>query len=104
MFTSDTIESKENRVVFKDMDQEVLTQFIKFIYTGKFDDDANRNVALDLIFVAERYNMSALKKLCEFQVFEHINRDNVFEILFAVKNFDFIDPLLTEKCKESIAL
>lgn len=104
MFSSDTLEAKENRVIFKEMDFEVLEQFIKFIYSGQVDEDIIKNIALDLIFVADIYQLKTLTKLCEFYIFDNISHENVLEILDVVGNFDVIDPILKEKCKECIEL
>jgi hypothetical protein len=103
MFTSEDFETNGNKIIFEELDYQALDQLVKFIYCGKVDVGIE-NVALDLLFAAQKYNIPDLKELCEFLIFKNINAENVFEVLANVHKHDFIDRILKKKCKEFIRL
>lgn len=63
MFEHETKEKKENKVDITDVDAEVLTEMLTFIYTGKVP--SMDKYAIELLAVADKYQLDSLKTICE---------------------------------------
>ncbi|XP_044019425.1 speckle-type POZ protein-like B [Aphidius gifuensis] len=68
-------ENQKNEVVIEDIDEDVFEEFLHFIYSGK-SPNVNK-MPMELIAVAEKYQVDCLKNVCEKVLCETINFDNV---------------------------
>merc|ERR1712098_275831 len=81
-----TIEMKEkisNEIQIDDAEPEVIAELLKFIYTGKpspsFLDKCSN--AMNLFFAADKYQIEALKEICEFSLISSLTIKNCFSLL-----------------------
>lgn len=82
MFEHETKEKKENRVEITDVDAEVLTEMLQFIYTGKVP--SMDKYAVELLAVADKYQLEPLKVICEEALCSKL----------APENFDLVQNFL----------
>ncbi|XP_053200921.1 protein roadkill-like [Panonychus citri] len=79
MFQHNLEESKQNRVEITDMDQEVLGEMLKFIYTGKSTN--LEKMADDLLAAADKYDLERLKVMCEEALCSNLSVETAAEVL-----------------------
>jgi len=79
MFEHEMEERKQNRVEIIDMDKDVLSEMLKFIYTGR---SANLDkMADDLLAAADKYDLERLKMMCEESLSANLSNDTAADIL-----------------------
>ncbi|CAL8111615.1 unnamed protein product [Orchesella dallaii] len=86
-------------VTITDFDQEVVKGMLDYLYTGQADCMEER--ALELLQIAEKYELTGLKGHCEYVISENLKFENVVMILVLAHNqnasylksraFDFIN-------------
>uniref|UniRef100_A0A0A9WJ35 Protein roadkill n=1 Tax=Lygus hesperus TaxID=30085 RepID=A0A0A9WJ35_LYGHE len=79
MFEHEMEERKLNRVAITDVEQEVLKEMLRFIYTGRA---ANlERMADDLLAAADKYALERLKVMCEEALCTNLSVDNAADTL-----------------------
>lgn len=101
MFEHEMEEKRHNRVEITDMENEVLHEMLRFIYTGKIDKERLEKFDADLLaaadkvciivqyfktesnfcFVSSQYDLERLKVLCEESLCNNLTVDNSAEVL-----------------------
>jgi len=79
MFNSATKEALENKVTISDVGPETMECFIRYLYLGKLDN--LKEMAKDLFYLADKYDVKDLKEECVESLSEGFNTDNVLERL-----------------------
>lgn len=67
------VEAQTGQILIKDMSSETIQNFIMYLYTDNVEDDG---VSLDLLMMAEKYDMTMLKKECESRLCETVGPEN----------------------------
>jgi len=81
MFNGEAYGEATNGILeIKDMDAETMRKFLTYIYTDKIED---KDVDLNLIYVADKYNVLRLVSECAVVLSKKITNDNVIEVLKA---------------------
>lgn len=80
MFTHDMLESKLDRVVIRDCEPAIFEELLRFIYTDSVRGDVDA-MALDLLKVADKYDLEKLKALCERSLCAKITEQTVIGTL-----------------------
>ncbi|XP_044015086.1 speckle-type POZ protein-like [Aphidius gifuensis] len=80
-------ESRDNRVVIKDIDADVVKQMLEYIYTGKTPSKINDCVH-DLIGAADKYHIDDLREICENNLMEKLTVDNAVHTLIVADRYD----------------
>jgi speckle-type POZ protein len=62
MFEHDMEEGQSNNVIITDIDNEVVFEMLRFIYTGKVNH--REKMAFDLLAAADKYDLGRLKIMC----------------------------------------
>ncbi|KAG5682888.1 hypothetical protein PVAND_012206 [Polypedilum vanderplanki] len=78
MFISDMIEAKSIQIKIEDADGDAIKEFLRFIYLGEVED---KKQLPQLFYLAEKYDLSALKSFCTDLSLKHINYDNVLALI-----------------------
>ena len=82
MFQVDMIENQSKKVNIRDVNKEVFSEVLKFIYTGYVSsEDSVKELARDILAAANKYQLDLLKKLCEAQLVSTLNASNCFDLL-----------------------
>lgn len=85
MFSNDISEKNQNTVEITDVRYEVLQEFFRFIYTGKVDK--LMEMVCELLIAAEKYDIKALKELCEETMCAELSEQNAIRYLdLAISN------------------
>ncbi|XP_021952551.1 speckle-type POZ protein [Folsomia candida] len=79
MFEHEMEERKQNRVEITDVDNEVLREMLRFIYTGKSGN--LDKMADDLLAAADKYALDRLKVMCEEALCTSLSVENAAEVL-----------------------
>ena len=75
MFRHDTVESRNNLVVIKDFEYEVIRALVEFMYTGKFNTHSH---LISFVYIAaDKYVVDGLKTVCEEISCSNISNDSV---------------------------
>ncbi|XP_001603620.1 speckle-type POZ protein-like B [Nasonia vitripennis] len=80
MFEKNMKEQRENRVEITDVDAKVMREVLRFVYTGKVNNDI-KAIASNLFEAADKYAIDGLKKTCENSLIQGLNLMNVGNIL-----------------------
>ena len=62
MFQHDMRESKSNEIIISDIDFNIVRDMIKFIYSGRLKDLADKSDLL--LAAADKYDIRDLKSIC----------------------------------------
>ncbi|XP_044015191.1 speckle-type POZ protein-like [Aphidius gifuensis] len=88
-------ESRDNRVVIKDIDADVVEQMLEYIYTEKTPSKID-DCVYDLIGAADKYQIDDLKEICENNLMGKITVDNAVDTLIVADRYD------TKKLKNKV--
>jgi len=89
MLTSNMKEKNNNEIQIDDIEPEVMTEFLEFIYTGKSSN--LDKFAMRLFIAADKYQINSLKETCEKILISSIWIDNCISLL-----------ILGDKCSPAI--
>ncbi|XP_065199773.1 speckle-type POZ protein-like [Planococcus citri] len=94
MFKHDTMkENVQNRIEIEDMNVEVIGDFLKYIYTGKYEN--LRNKAQDLLAASDKYQLNGLKMVCAEELYRTLSVENAAKIL-ALADMHCVEELKSE--------
>ncbi|XP_065203292.1 speckle-type POZ protein B-like isoform X4 [Planococcus citri] len=79
MFKNNLMENQQNRVEIKDADENVFQEVLRYIYTGKVEN--LNDIALELMLIAEKYDLAQLKGMCLKVLGSLLSVNNVVKIL-----------------------
>lgn len=101
MLEVDMDEAKKGFVNVSDFGTKALTELLRYIYCNEIEDIDE--IARELIFTAEKYDLEPLKKLCIESIIKTLTADNVVEALMishrltnTIKLFDKSMSLIIE--------
>ncbi|XP_033210516.1 speckle-type POZ protein B-like [Belonocnema kinseyi] len=78
IFSHNMKESLSKQIEIKEMDREVFEEVIRFMYLKKVN---LRNLSVRLLIAANRYEMEALKSICEKELITAMTSANVISFL-----------------------
>lgn len=85
MFEAEMAEVYTNQLNITDIDGKVVTEMLRFMYHGKVENI--HELAKDLLYAAEKYELNELKKKCIDSLSLHVNMKNVFNLLTLADRF-----------------
>ncbi|XP_065203934.1 speckle-type POZ protein B-like [Planococcus citri] len=87
MFESGMKENEQNRVEITDVNENIMEEMLKFIYTGKCEN--LDELAEDLLIAADRFDMNDLKRICVESIYKKsLSVDNALKILILADRYD----------------
>lgn len=99
MFRAGMKENEEGRVIIEDMEPEVLEELLRFIYCTEVSTSIDE-ICSELFEAADRFDIEALKILCENEMIKKVDTENALEMymqaelheaeLLKEKSFDVI--------------
>ena len=87
MFQSGMKECQTDRVEIKDVEAEIFEEVIEFLYSGLLPNNINA-IAMDLLPIADRYEVDQLKKMCEAAIRRNLSVENVIDALLLAEVHD----------------
>ncbi|OXU30755.1 hypothetical protein TSAR_013221 [Trichomalopsis sarcophagae] len=84
MFASSMKESKENFVQIGEIEPEIMTELLRFMYTGQ----------VDLLAAADMYHLDILKSMCGKALIETLSLQNLPDILKILDRHETYHSLL----------
>lgn len=89
-FESGMLESSQNIVNLPTLDDNVLSELLYFIYKNDIRPPF-RNLAKELLHTAEMFQLSEMKKICEYYLFEDLCANNAVKMLVLADLFSLED-------------
>ena len=77
-------ETANNIIKIEDITAKILKVMFEFIYTGHVKE-IDRDKATELLAVAEKYNMQAMKMLCSTELHRSLDTSNVVDTLYLAR-------------------
>ncbi|XP_042911156.1 uncharacterized protein [Parasteatoda tepidariorum] len=109
MFDREMLKSKTSVIDMRDVEAKTLKYFLEYLYTGTVDGMDDK-MALNLLIVADKYQVSSLVEKCSTFLKSALNFDNVLSILLVADlvNYEpmkvFIIEYIVENSSEVLSL
>lgn len=102
MFTSDFKEVRTNLLEINDVTPEAFDVFLHFLYTDEVKNDSEvfQNKILEILYLAEKYAIDALKNICQLHLIPEISIENVIEMFLLADRYNA--TMLRDSCIKSI--
>ena len=80
MFRLPLKESQEGRIAVRDINPNILKELLRFMYTGRIENDCSTEVMMALYKAADKYDVKDLLLFCENHLMNLMTVDNVMGI------------------------
>ena len=86
MFSHDLKEKKSQLVEIKDLESGVVSEMLRYIYTGSCvatdteTEENNLDMVADLLEASDKYQMVTLKNVCQSFLSVHLSADNSLKV------------------------
>jgi BTB/POZ domain len=100
MLTTDMKEAKQGFVEVPDFNSKTMRELLRFMYCSEVEN--LDEIANDLIFAAEKYEVQQLKELCIDHIISKLTRENVLDALIIADRVNNTDNILN-KCMEIVS-
>jgi speckle-type POZ protein len=100
MLTTDMQEASSSKIIVGDIDGETMLELLRFIYTNEVENIDE--IAKNLIYAAEKYDLPELKALCASKLIDQIADENVSELLHVADGLG--EQGLFRECMNYIAM
>ncbi|XP_053593008.1 uncharacterized protein LOC103568510 [Microplitis demolitor] len=94
MLLSGMKEAKEGEIEIKNLDADIISEMLEYFYKGETKASFDTEVALKMMELAEIYQISKLKSICQNTLLNNMSIDNIFDIV------DVADDHNIEKLRE----
>ena len=81
MFQAKMKESESRKVIIDDIKKETMTGMLYYIYTGLVKKTISKESFVDLFIAADKYQLDALKNLCQDKLCSVLDAENSIEFL-----------------------
>lgn len=86
MLVGDTLERQENKVIIEDSTPKLVKFLVKHLYDGDIPENINE-LAVDLIYLAVKYQVYDLIKACQEALIENLTDENAIATLIIVDRY-----------------
>ena len=90
MFANEWKDSRENRIDIEDVSSDAMATFIKILH-GVDVGHVAPGIAIEMVVIAEKYQVSEIKKQSAEYAKQHLSNDNVVEALVVAHRLDVKD-------------
>ncbi|XP_044586121.1 speckle-type POZ protein-like [Cotesia glomerata] len=91
MLQSEMKEAKDGEINIKGFDPEIILEMLHYCYKGKTKASKDTKAALQMLEVADIYQIIKLKDICESTLINNMSTDNVLDIIDAADDHTAID-------------
>ncbi|XP_053593013.1 uncharacterized protein LOC103579705 [Microplitis demolitor] len=81
MLLSDMKEAKKGVIEIKGLKEDVIVEMLNYFYTGETKASFDTELALQMIEVADIYQIMRLKNICEMTLLKNMSIDNIVDII-----------------------
>ena len=74
-------ESETKEVVVEDIEPAVVAEMLHFIYTGGTNEDTLKDIGVELLVAADKYELLSLKEICEDNLCSGLTTSNAVQYL-----------------------
>lgn len=93
MLQSDLRKAKKDRIVIEDFDTDTVKHMVAYIHTGTVDADLNYEANIQLLMIADKYDVSGLKKFASESLISQIDSNSICDILNHIVPVQNLDDL-----------
>lgn len=102
MFSNDCKENITGSASIEDIDAAIFSELLLYFYTGKVPAMEEIDKAIELLIIADKYQLDSLKFICETEMSEKmLTSETMFNLLITADNYNA--PNLKEKTIEFIS-
>jgi len=83
MLESNMKEAKEGAVEFKNCNETVAGNYVKFFYTGQLNEEILKENVESFLDLGEKYDLAGLKELAEQDMIANLDKDNMVKFFLA---------------------
>lgn len=88
MFTGGMRERSEKTIKIYDVDTIIFSEFLNFIYCGKFDEKLLQDRTIEVLAIANKYDLRGLKTKCELLLLHRVTKSSAASILMAADMYN----------------
>ncbi|XP_044586117.1 BTB/POZ domain-containing protein At1g01640-like [Cotesia glomerata] len=109
MLQSEMKEAKDGEINIKGFHPEIILEMLHYCYKGVTKASQDPEVALQLLEVADIYQIIELKDICESTLMNNMSTDNVLDIIDAADDHNAVDlrktaiKFIVLHCKKVVA-
>ncbi|KAH0561620.1 hypothetical protein KQX54_018123 [Cotesia glomerata] len=81
MLQSEMKEAKNNEINIEDLDPEIILEMLHYCYKGTLKTRNDVQIVLQVLKVADIYQIIKLKEICEYRLIMNMSTDNVLNII-----------------------
>ncbi|KAH0561617.1 TD and POZ domain-containing protein 1-like [Cotesia glomerata] len=91
MLQSEMKEAKDGEINIGNFDPEIILEMLHYCYKGETKASQDTEVALQMLEVADIYQIINLKEICELTLMKNMSVDNVLNIIDAADDHNAVD-------------
>ncbi len=88
MFTLDFEEKAVNSVPIEDVDADLFAEMLEYLYTSRPPKFIDESKTIEMLILADRYQIDSLKTICENELFGKITIDSMFSLLMVADTYN----------------
>lgn len=81
MLESDMRETQTGIITVLDCQAEVISDFVRYLYTGKCNDDKLQSHGIEMLRMAHEFSVQSLLTTCEITLAQNASDENIIELL-----------------------
>lgn len=93
LLQTDIREHKENRIVIEDFDADTIKHMVSYIHSGNIEAELDADSNINLLMVADKYNVVGLKKFASERLIKQIDDTSIFKIFNQAVLFSDLNKL-----------
>lgn len=87
MLATNMVESRSGRVKLDDVELPVFNAMMRYLYSGRIDEDLLASKCEEVLALADRYDVRKLKERCEVLLSKAISLDTVVNLLSVAETY-----------------
>ena len=81
ILTSGMLEVATGKVTINDISVDIMKAMIKFIYSGKVEEDKGIKFYKELLKASDQYLLAGLKEMCQLRLMAKVSVDNAIQMM-----------------------
>ena len=79
--TSGMLEVETGKITINDISVDIMKAMVKFIYSGKVEEDKGMKFYEELLKVSDQYLLDGLKEMCQLRLMAEVSVDNAIQMM-----------------------
>ena len=88
MFMQDFEEKVTNSVPIEDIDADMFTELLEYLYTSKLPELTDEIKAIEVLIIADKYQLDSLKTIAENELSAKMTAESMFNLLMVADTYN----------------